>query len=63
MWKMVEYVHHIRDRSENITGWGGGFSIFIGTILAPPSDDWQILDSRPTYNFLITPLYVLYGLI
>ncbi len=50
-----------RDHSENIT-WGGGFSIFAGEIWVLP-EDWQNLGTPLTYNFLITPLHVFYGLI
>ncbi len=66
---------NIRDHSANITG---GWRLFnfgqrnlddpvprIGRICVPPSEDWQNLGTTmypPTYNILITPLYVFYGL-
>ncbi len=36
-------LYMIRDQSENITGGGVGFSIFVGDIWVPSSEDWQNL--------------------
>ncbi len=63
----------LRNHSENFTA-GGGFSIFASEIWLTPSKDWQNLGASHRWlakyaypplhiHFLITHLYVFYGLI
>ncbi len=56
----------IRDHSEKVIG-GGGLSIFANEIwvLPSPPEDWQNLGAgfAESGYILITPLYVVYGLI